>query len=41
LGNLADALFLRRYMERLLEVRNNVIKEAAESDTWRKYLPSE
>lgn len=38
LGRMADALFLRRYMERLLEVRNHVIKDAAESDEWRRYL---
>lgn len=41
LGCLADGLFLRRYMERLLEGRNNVIKDAAESDAWRQYLSTE
>lgn len=38
LGRLADALFLERYMRRLLEERNRVIRSAAESDEWRKYL---
>ncbi|MCA9044302.1 MAG: SRPBCC family protein [Planctomycetaceae bacterium] len=31
LGNLADALFLRRYMTNLLRTRNDVIKSIAES----------
>lgn len=39
LGLLADRLFLQRHMERLLEARNRVVKEAAESDSWRRYLP--
>jgi ligand-binding SRPBCC domain-containing protein len=33
IGQLADALFLKRYMRRLLVNRNQVIKELAESDT--------
>jgi ligand-binding SRPBCC domain-containing protein len=31
LGGLADTLFLKRYMERLLRIRANVIREAAEA----------
>ena len=31
LGRLADALFLKRYMERLLRIRANVIRVAAEA----------
>jgi ligand-binding SRPBCC domain-containing protein len=38
LGALADALFLKGYMRRLLLIRNQTIKEAAESEVWRKYL---
>ena len=31
IGRLADALFLERYMRRLLEDRNEVIRQIAES----------
>lgn len=31
LGRLADGMFLRRYMQRLLPRRNQVIKQVAES----------
>jgi len=34
LGRLADALFLKRYMTKLLKQRNQVIKHYAESDLW-------
>ncbi|MEZ4299102.1 MAG: SRPBCC family protein [Polyangiaceae bacterium] len=40
LGRLADVLFLERYMRRLLVERNRIVKEVAESDQWREYLPS-
>lgn len=33
-GNLADKLFLTRYMTNLLNKRNSVIKQFAESDKW-------
>lgn len=39
LGLLAEALILRRYMRNLLQERNLVIKQVAESSEWRKYLP--
>jgi hypothetical protein len=39
-GPLAEALFLRRYMLALVRERNAVIKQIAESDEWRRYLPS-
>lgn len=39
LGLMAEALFLRRYMLALLRERNTVIKQVAESEEWRKYLP--
>ncbi|HYH79522.1 MAG TPA: SRPBCC family protein [Longimicrobium sp.] len=39
LGRLAEILVLRRYMARFLEARNAVIKQIAESDEWREYLP--
>jgi ligand-binding SRPBCC domain-containing protein len=38
LGLIADVLFLRAYMTRLLEERNRVIKEYAESGKWRNIL---
>ena len=40
LGLLAEACVLRRYMRRLLQERNLVIKQLAESSEWRNYLPS-
>ena len=38
LGHIADAMFLRRYMEKFLTTRNQEIRQAAESEAWRKYL---
>ena len=38
IGRLVDTLFLERYMRSFLIERNGVIKAAAESDEWRKYL---
>lgn len=38
LGNLADSLFLEKYMKKLLEKRNQTIKEFAESDMWKEVL---
>lgn len=38
LGSIADALFLKRYMMRLLAERNAVIKQIAESKEWRKFI---
>ena len=40
LGRFADFLFLKSYMKRLLEKRNDIIKEFAEDDTkYKKILP--
>jgi hypothetical protein len=39
LGRVAEFLFLRRYMIALNRERNAVIKQLAESDEWRTYLP--
>jgi ligand-binding SRPBCC domain-containing protein len=39
LGWLAEAAFLRAYMQDLLRERNAVLKQIAESNAWRKYLP--
>lgn len=39
LGWLAEASFLRPYMQTLLRERNAMIKQIAESTEWRKYLP--
>ncbi len=41
LGKLADTLFLEKYMTNLLEQRNRVIKKYAETDLWKRVLPSE
>lgn len=38
LGRIADILFLKLYMKRLLQQRNQLIKEVAESNQWEKYL---
>jgi ligand-binding SRPBCC domain-containing protein len=38
LGRLAGRLFLIRYMRKLLEHRNQVIKEYAESEKWKSIL---
>ncbi len=38
LGNLADSLFLEKYMKTLLEKRNQTIKEFAESEIWKEVL---
>jgi len=40
LGRIAEAFVLRRYMRNLLHERNVVLKQVAESNEWRKYLPS-
>jgi ligand-binding SRPBCC domain-containing protein len=40
LGRVADALFLERYMRRLLEIRNRELKAIAESDEWERLLPT-
>ena len=38
LGRIADKLFLKNYMKKLLERRNAVIKEFAESNRWKEIL---
>ena len=38
LGRLINNLYLTRYMNRLLEQRNDVIKEYAESNKWHNVL---
>ena len=38
LGKIADYLFLKKYMTRLLEKRNMTIKDFAESDKWKEVL---
>lgn len=37
-GKIADWLFLKSYMRKLLENRNELIKKIAESNEWRKFL---
>jgi ligand-binding SRPBCC domain-containing protein len=38
LGKFADALFLERYMTRMLSERNELIKQIAESDSWQRFI---
>lgn len=38
-GFLAETLVLQRYMRRFLRERNLFIKEIAESEAWRRYIP--
>jgi ligand-binding SRPBCC domain-containing protein len=38
LGALADRFFLQRYLHRFLMVRASLLKAAAESDDWQRYL---
>ncbi|MEJ7861829.1 MAG: SRPBCC family protein [Pyrinomonadaceae bacterium] len=40
LGNIADALFLEKYMTKILEDRNELIKKISESEDWQKFLSS-
>lgn len=38
LGIIADNLFLKKYMKKLLDKRNESIKEFAESDKWKEVI---
>ena len=38
LGKLADKLLVKQYMNKLLKERNQIIKEYAESNQWKKIL---
>lgn len=38
LGRIVNDLFLTRYMKKLLEIRNQMIKEYAESEKWKFIL---
>lgn len=38
LGNLADKMFLKKYMTELLEKRNQTIKQFAESERWKEVI---
>lgn len=39
LGRIAERIFLTAYMRRFLEERNRILKQVAESEEWRKFLP--
>jgi ligand-binding SRPBCC domain-containing protein len=39
LGSLVEILVLERYLRRFLYERNAFVKQVAESEEWRKYLP--
>ena len=41
LGLLAEWLLLKPYMRNLLEHRNAILKQVAESDQWMELLPAE
>jgi ligand-binding SRPBCC domain-containing protein len=41
LGRFANFLFLNKYMENLLNVRDERIKTALETDEWKQYLPDQ
>ena len=38
LGTLVDKLVMKKYMRSLLQERNKVIKEVAESEKWKEVL---
>jgi hypothetical protein len=38
LGRVVEWLVLKHYMRRLLDERNAVVKQVAESGDWREYL---
>jgi hypothetical protein len=40
LGKVVDKLLLARHMQRLLERRNQCIRQAAESENWKAYIGS-
>ncbi len=40
LGTFAEHLFLKRYMDRFLRHRNEIMKQVAESQRWQDFLPS-
>jgi hypothetical protein len=37
-GNLFNKIFIQRYITKLLQKRNQFIKESAEGNDWKKYL---
>ncbi len=37
-GKIADALFLEKYMTRILKERNLLIRKIAEGEIWRKFI---
>lgn len=39
LGTVAEHLFLKRYMDRFLRRRNEIIREVAESVKWKEFMP--
>ena len=41
LGAAVDRLLLHDYLSKFLEERNRLIREVAESDNWRKFIPSD
>jgi hypothetical protein len=37
-GTIAEQLFLKRYMNRFLRRRNEILKQVAESDRWQEFI---
>ena len=38
IGNLADSLFLKRYMTKFFERKNQITKEVLESGDWKHFV---
>jgi len=38
LGNFAEVLFIRRYLERMIQTRNRRLKYALETNQWKEFL---
>lgn len=38
LGKLVDRLYLNKYLIRLLETRNEALKQSAETDKWKQFI---
>jgi hypothetical protein len=39
IGQITELIILKRYMQALLHERDMVLRQIAESDEWRDYLP--
>ena len=39
IGNIADSLFLKRYMTKFFERKNQITKEVLDSGAWNQFIP--